>query len=84
MRNPAWHELKTCPIFFKPTFKGLKDFEFRLNDRGYKKGDYLILKEWDPKTQSYSGRQVTRKIKHIFEGYFGLPENMIILGLETI
>ena len=82
MQHPTWHYLKTYPPFFRDTLKGLKDFEFRLNDRNYTKGDYIVLEEWEPKTKYYSDRRIIRKIKYVFQGYFGLPEKMVILGLE--
>ena len=84
MQSPTWHDLKIWPTFFKAIFKGQKTFEYRKNDRDYKKGDYLVLREYDPKTECYSGRQVTRKITCIFQGHFGLSENMVILGLEKV
>lgn len=56
MQNSTWHSLKTWPPFFKDTFRGVKEFEFRFNDREFKRGDYLILKEWYPKSEKYTGR----------------------------
>lgn len=84
MQNPTWHDLKIWPIFFKDTFKGIKTFEYRVNDRDYKKGDYLVLREYDPKTEHYSGRQVTRKIIYIFKGHFLIYKDMIIMGVEKV
>jgi hypothetical protein len=44
------HELKTWPEFFEEVRNGNKPFEYRLNDRDYKVGDVLHLREWVPPT----------------------------------
>lgn len=45
-------ELKTIPEYFDKVAKGLKKFEIRYNDRDYKAGDILILKEWVPEEKA--------------------------------
>ena len=40
------HELKCWPEFFEPTAAGVKTFEIRRNDRGFKVDDWLHLREW--------------------------------------
>lgn len=42
------HELKTWPVYFEALWSGRKRFEVRKNDRGFKTGDRLVLKECDP------------------------------------
>ena len=42
------HELKIWPQYFQAVLTGEKTFELRINDRGFQKGDLVILKEWDP------------------------------------
>lgn len=39
------HELKTWNEYFEAVFMGHKTFEVRKNDRDFKKGDTLILKD---------------------------------------
>ncbi len=41
------HELKCWPEFFDAIEDGDKTFEVRVNDRGFQKGDVLLLKRWD-------------------------------------
>ena len=61
------HELKTWPEYFQEVFMGHKPFEVRLNDRDYKKGDTLILKEYDPVNETFSGRQLARGVSYVLE-----------------
>lgn len=37
------------------------------NVRIYIKGDELILKEWDPKTKQYTGRELTKIISFVLK-----------------
>jgi len=48
------HELKVWPEYFEPVAGGWKRFELRKDDRGFKVGDAVVLKEWDPES-GYSG-----------------------------
>ena len=49
------HELKTNPEEFQATRNGKMKFQLRRNDRDYRVGDHLRLKEWNPE-QSYGHR----------------------------
>jgi len=62
------HDLKSWPEFFEPVFSGMKRFELRKNDRKYAIGDRLRLREWEPNTQTYSGRECWRDVQYIVEG----------------
>ena len=53
------HQLKCWPEFYEAISDGRKTFEIRKNDRGFHTDDVLVLEEWDPFTEQYSGR-VTR------------------------
>jgi len=44
------HELKTWPEYFRATQDNKKLFELREDDRGFKIGDELHLREFDPCT----------------------------------
>jgi len=62
------HELKSWPEFFEAVWRGEKTAELRKNDRGFKVGDVLRLREWEPNTQMYSGREVRREVTHVMHG----------------
>lgn len=75
------HKLKILPRWFEDVKSGRKNFEIRRNDRDFKEGDYLLLKEWE--RGKYTGREITRKIQYIYQGdgSYGLSEDFCILGL---
>lgn len=58
-------EKKTLPKLFEEVAKGSKKFDLRLGDFNCKKGDVLVLKEWDPKHKKYTGRKIERKITFV-------------------
>ena len=77
------HEVKSWIEFFEPILSGRKMFELRKNDRDYKVGDRLMLKEFDPCDGSYSGRYCFRTITFILsENPFLDLKDMVILSLE--
>ncbi len=79
------HELKTWREYFVDVFSGIKNFELRKNDRNYKVGDELLLKEYDHIKEKYTGRILHRRIDYVLHGgHFGLEEVYVILGLSKI
>ncbi len=78
------HELKIHPQYFKDVFLNLKKVEIRKNDRNYQEGDILILNEWNPETQSYTGNQVKRKVTYIVKDVAGLDPNYVILQIVKL
>jgi hypothetical protein len=59
------HELKTINPYFKKMWNGTKLFDIRKNDRDYKVGDILWLREYDKREarwgdgDGYSGKEIT-------------------------
>ncbi len=58
-------EKKVWPEYFQAIKDGKKNYELRLADWECKEGDTLILKEWDPKTKEYTGREENKKVKYV-------------------
>ena len=56
---------KIWPEYFKDIKSGKKTYELRLTDWECKRGDVLILEEWNPKTKKYSGRKVEKKVTYV-------------------
>ena len=46
-------------------FREKKKVELRLNDFVVAEGDALLLKEWNPKTKEYTGRQVKKQVSYV-------------------
>jgi len=55
-------EKKTYIEYFERMLSGEKKFELRLADWQCAPGDILILREWNPKTKQYTGRQIEKEI----------------------
>ncbi|PIR71518.1 MAG: RNA-binding protein, partial [Candidatus Nealsonbacteria bacterium CG10_big_fil_rev_8_21_14_0_10_37_25] len=58
---------KIWPKYFEQVKTGKKKFELRLADFNLKKGDVLVLKEWDPKKKEYTGRKIKKKVKYLLK-----------------
>ena len=54
---------KTWPDIFQQVIDGKKNAEIRLADFNIKENDTLILEEYNPKTKSYTGRSIEKKVK---------------------
>lgn len=49
------HDVKSWPQFFRPVVSGTRTHELRRDDRNYRVGDRIVLREYDVETQSYTG-----------------------------
>jgi hypothetical protein len=79
------HELKTWPVFYKDIINGTKTFEVRTNDRDFQVGDILLLREYDPDAESYTGEKTERKISYILgDNPFFQLNKLVIMGLQPI
>ncbi len=82
------HELKTDPEVFQMSWDGKKDYEIRYNDRDYKVGDTLTLKETSVSANerlqdeplTFTGRELSGEIVSVVSGY-GLSIDLVILGI---
>ena len=79
------HELKSWPKPFAEIRAGSKRHEVRKNDRPFSVGDVLVLKEWDPTTQEYSGEEEVREVTYVTKGgNWGLPEDRDVLSIQLV
>ncbi|HHG9959418.1 TPA: DUF3850 domain-containing protein [Yersinia enterocolitica] len=82
IESPAIHALKILPKYFDAVFTGCKKAEFRLNNRDFSVGDYLILKEWELNA-GYSGRRIVVEVTDVTPCNFAIP-NYVMLSFEGI
>jgi hypothetical protein len=79
------HELKSWPGQFQAMWTGLKRAEFRRDDRGYRVGDLLELREWDPDLQQYTGFRLTARVTHLVRGpELEVPAGFAVLSIEVL
>lgn len=97
-KGTTTHELKIFPRYFKAVQDGSKTFELRKNDRDFKVGDILVLKEFKSRLLDntgptevvieeggYTGREISKRISYILEGgQFGLRKGYSILALGEV
>jgi len=60
-------EKKAWPDLFEQVLNGSKAFDLRLADFDIKEGDTLLLREWDPETKEYTGREVEKEVKLVLK-----------------
>jgi len=83
------HTLKTWPHSFGEMLEGKKPFEYRKDDRGFRVGDTLRLREFIPQRRGgrFTGRTLYVKVTYIYKDappVFGLPEGYCIMAFEKI
>lgn len=62
------HTLKTWPGPFTAVSNGVKTFEIRKDDRNFQVGDSLILQEWLPGQQEYTGKEIYVRVTFVGRG----------------
>lgn len=78
------HHLKTWTPFFKDVKSGVKQFEVRKNDRDYEVGDTLILEDFDPSIEKYSGAWIPKLVTYKLDDTRFVKEGYVILGMIDI
>ena len=58
-------EKKVWPEYFQKILDGKKNNELRLADFECHEGDTLVLKEWNPETKKYTGRQIEKEVSSV-------------------
>lgn len=79
------HAIKCWPQFFKLVIDGLKPFEVRKDDRNYQTGDILLLCEYEPESEHYTGRSVICHVLFVLKGgQFGIEPGYCVIGLKIV
>lgn len=78
------HELKTWTEFFDAIERGDKTFDARwCHDRSFSVGDVLVLRDYDPKIKSYTGRECAREVTYVLAGPPFLPCGLAVMGIKA-
>lgn len=83
MLSSFQHDVKIWPSYYREVLAGNKKFEIRVNDRGYKVGDVLLLREWDPDNETYTGRFCKAAITYLLDSFAGLSNDLCIMSTEV-
>ena len=76
------HQIRLAKSYFDDVTNGIKTFELRKNDRGYKKGDILEMMEFaDGKN---TGRTVKVLVTYILEDYTGIEDGYCIMATKLM
>ena len=78
---------KVWPEYFQLILNGKKNVEIRLADFQINEGDILVLEEYDPETNTYTGRKIKKKAKSIIKfnpTRMYLPEEIKKFGFYII
>lgn len=79
------HDLKLHKRWFYDVANGIKTFEIRKDDRDYKVGDSLILREWDENI-GYSSFAVLADVTYIIrreDFSAGINEGYCVMGIKV-
>lgn len=79
------HELKSWPEHFAASSAGLKPFEIRRNDRDFRAGDHLTLREWIPLGNGdgrYTGRDLQLVVIYVVRDAIGVQEGYVAMSVQ--
>ena len=79
------HELKTIDPYFSQVWDEQKTFEIRLDDRGFKEGDILWLREY-LSDGTYSGDSILCTVTYLLSSkeFKGLAEGYVAMGISIL
>jgi hypothetical protein len=79
------HKLKCLTPYYEAIVRGDKKFDIRWDDRGFQKGDLVLLQQFDGsgyvKSRDGIAFSIEKEIKYILTGgRFGIEPGWVILG----
>lgn len=75
------HVIKCWSAPFDDILTGEKRHEIRVNDRDYKKGDVVVMLEYDHELTSLTGRSLVFRIGTVTCGNWGIPVTHCVFTL---
>jgi hypothetical protein len=87
-KDPVIYELKCWPMYFEQIRIGVKTFDVRAALEA-QAGDTLLLREWDPQRQTFTGRELYAQIAYQerssdYPPAFGVPGAVVISALVVL
>lgn len=76
------HDLKTWPMYFQAVWDHRKPFEVRKDDRGFREGDVLRLREWNPETGEYTGRDRCVTVGYVLREFFEHDPSIVVMAIR--
>lgn len=84
-RLPETKSIKCQQPYFDAILSGEKTFEIRKNDRDYRAGDRLNLREWDDDAGEYTGReQAVDVLYRMPGGRWGIPADYCVMSIRLV
>ena len=77
------HNLKTVQPYFDDVLNGAKTFEVRKNDRGFAVGDALLLEEYVPMGEGYTGQAIIREVTYVLDSPEYCKPGYVVLGINN-
>lgn len=78
------HELKCWPGSFQAVWEQKLRCQLRRADRDYQPHDWLLLREWKPDTEDYTGREIAALVLHVERGPApGLEDGWALLSIAV-
>lgn len=75
------HDLKCHKWTYVALAEGVRTYGIRRNDRGFRVGDFLRLRCWEPKT-GYIGEPLYAEIKYIND--YAHQPGMVVMGIARV
>ena len=76
------HTLKIKQPYFQAVIGGDKTFEIRFNDRGYQKGDQIILEEIYEHSGLYTRQKARADISYVTN--LEQENNLVVFGIKNV
>jgi hypothetical protein len=78
------HELTTLAHYYEKVISQQKTFEIRFNDRDFKVGDTLLLREHTSKC--YTGRKIRMRVTYLLDSsdFPGVSPGYVCMSIESV
>lgn len=80
MKLSKVHELKIAAEYFDAVIDETKKFEIRKNDRDFKVGDFLLLKDFDG--EKLTGDETMQQVKYISD--YEQKKGYVVMSIEKV